>query len=212
MLNVSEIKRLSEPKLNTPTFILGLSDQYGINDTIAQALIERTRSKKFAELYSPFFPDYAIAEDTGLCHLPRYELYASELFDPNAVIMTGDERPSFEDSQAHYDIFDLVFNFAKELGCSRFLSFGTFQRSNPEDKIYVAATTGNLVSLITRKFGGKPFVKGRIDSLIGMILGLAKIQRLPAICVLGSFSESPSQDTVQTILHYVSEVLRFKSE
>jgi len=211
-MKTSEIRLLSKPKLNDPVFILGLSEQQGINSIVARALIEHTRAEKFAELYSPHFPDYVIAEETGLCHLPRYDLYASELFDPNIVIMSGDAGPSPDDGQAHYEVFNTTLGFARELGCRRFLSFGSFQAEKAEDKIYVAATTGRLVSSVTGKLGGKPFAKGRIDGLIGMILGLARVQGFPAICVLGlSEKNRYPDDTAHEIFYYVLDVLRLKT-
>lgn len=208
----SEIQFLSKPQLSRPTFILGLSDPYEINEIVIQLLIEHTRSKKFAEFYSPYLPDYIIAEQTGICHLLRYDIYAGEVFKPNTVIMTGESSPNSEDSKAHYEIFSSIFDFVENLGCRRFLTFGAFQMEKTEDRIYVAATTSNLVSSITEKLGGKPFIKGRIDGQIGMIVGLAKIHELPGICVLGlSHQDISKEDTAQKIFHYITEVLALQN-
>ncbi|MFH0897764.1 MAG: PAC2 family protein [Candidatus Bathyarchaeota archaeon] len=208
----SEIRYIFKPKLNRPTFILGLSEPVGINDVVVQSLIEHTRSEKFAELYSPYLPDYLIAEETGLSHLPRYDFYASEIFNPNIVIMTGESSPNPEYSQAYYEIFTSTFNLAEELGCRRFLSFGAFQREKADDKIYVAATTDGLVSSITQKLGGKAFAKGSIDGQIGMIVGMAKVKKLPAICVLGLYeTNTDGEETAQNIFQYVIEVLRLQN-
>lgn len=207
-MNEPGIKLLSKLNLNNPTFILGLSDQYGINEVVVQTLIEHTRSEKFAEFYSSFFPDYIDVDETGLCNLPRFDLYASERFEPNTVIITGEVIPDPEDSRAHYEIFNQLLSFAKDLKCKRFLSFGSFQVEGAEDRIYVAATTGNLVSLVTKKLGGKPLVRGLIDGPIGMVLGLAKIQDFPAICILSATSPDTYPQDAQTIFHYILEVLK----
>lgn len=207
-MNASKIQLLSKPKLSNPIFILGLDDQYGINNIVTQTLIEHTRSEKFAGLYSPHFPDYAIAEETGLCHLPTYDFYASALFNPNTVILSGDIVPDPDDSQAHYEVLDLIVSFARDLDCRRFLSFGTYHAESAEDRIRIATTTERLTSTVTRKLGGSSFARGRIDGLTGMILGLAKLQKLQAICVLAPYGENISpEDTAQAIYHYVLDLL-----
>ncbi|MFH0748668.1 MAG: PAC2 family protein [Candidatus Bathyarchaeota archaeon] len=212
-MKISEIKLLSERKLKNPTFIMGLFDQYAISDIVIQTLINHTKSEKFAELYSPNFPDYVISEENGILHLPRYDFYASEQFDPNIILMTGDMRPGIEDAQAHYEIFDVVFNFVKDQGCKRYISFGTFPKESAEDTMYVAATKGSLVSLITKKLGGKPFSGGSIDGLIGLILGFANLQKFPAICILGPTSEyAYQQEIAQKMFHYIIEILKLKVE
>ncbi|MCJ7632150.1 PAC2 family protein [Candidatus Bathyarchaeota archaeon] len=210
-MKTSEIKLLSERKLKNPTFLMGLFDQYAISDIVIETLIEHTKAEKFAELYSPSFPDYIISEENGILHLPRYDFYASERFDPNIILMTGEVRPDIEDTKAHYEVFDQVFNLARELGCRRFISFGTFLKESAEDKIYIAATQGNLVSLITRTLGGKPFSRGSIDGLIGLILGFANLQKLPAICILGPTSEDAyQQEIAHTMFQYILQVLKLK--
>ena len=211
-MNEPGIILFSKPNLNNPTFILGLSDQYGISEVVVQTLIEHTRSEKFAEFYSPYFPDYIDIDETGLCNLPRFDLYASERFEPNTVIITGKVRPDLEDSRAHYEVFNQLLSFTKDLQCKRFLSFGSFQVEGAEDRIYVAATTGNLVSRITKKLGGKPLVKGLIDGPIGMILGLAKIQVFPSICILSATTPDTYSQDAQAIFHYILEVLKLGKE
>lgn len=202
-LNASTVKLLFKPKLVNPTFILGLADQYGINDIVIQMLLERTKSEKFAEFYSPYFPDFLIAEDSGLCHLPRCDLYASSSFKPNIVIVTGEVGPAIEDSQANYEVSNALLGFAKELECKRLLCFGMFQGENSEDKVYVAATTRTLSSAIARKIDAKPFTKGLIDGLLGTTLGIAKIQRIPAACIISPFTEN----TASKILDQISKIL-----
>ena len=208
----SEIKILSKPKLTHPTFILGLNDQYDLNGLIAQTLIEHTQSKKFAELYSPYFPDCIVSEETGILHLPRYDFFSSESFDPNTVIMTGNVLHDPDNSEANYEVFSSVLDFAKSLKCRRFISFGTFQADSSESKIHVAATSKSLVSQMTRKLGAVPFASGRIDGVVGTIIGLAKIHRIPAICLLGLLSQHLSlRDMAEKIFTTTIEALKVKA-
>lgn len=210
-MKTSEILTTSNPMLSNAVFILALSDQYGVNRMVAKVLIEHMRAEKFGELYSPHFPDSIIAEDTGLLHLPRCDFYASTLFEPNTVIMTGDYGPAYDDGKANYEVSNTIIKSAKGWGCRRFLSFGAFQGEKSEDRIYVAATSKRLVDSVTERLGGKPLALSRIDGLTGMILGQARIQGLPAICVSGLLEKKNYPDDIaQEIFHYLIDVLRLK--
>lgn len=210
-LSKTEIIMLSKPKLKNPIFVEGLSNFGGIGSTVTRMLIEHIKAEKFAELYSPHFPAYAIAEDNGLCHLPRYEFYTSEGFKPNIIILTGETQPIPEDTIANYEIFNLIFNFAMDLGCKRFLSYGNFINNKVEREIFVVSTSEELSNTIIGKLGGKIFSKGRIDGLIGMILGLAKLQNLTGICLLGASSEdTPNETMTPLVFKYLLRVLEIE--
>ncbi len=207
-MNVSKVWLLSKPQLREPMFVLGLTDPSGINAVVAQTLIEHVRAEKFAEVYSPYFPDCVVSEETGLCHLPMYDLYASGLFSPNVVVLGGDIIPDPGDTLAYYELLSVVVDFAREVGCARFLSFGTYRAEGAEDRVRVAATSGYLASRVAQKLGGELFTRGRIDGLAGMLLGVARLRRLPAVCVLAPFGASTNPaDATQAIYHHVLDVL-----
>ena len=212
-MNKSEIKLLSKPELSNPVFVEGLSSFNGIGPIVTRMLIEHTKAEKFAELYSPYFPDYAIAEDDGLCHLLRYEFYTNERFQPNHIILAGTVRPMPEDTVAHYEVFHLIFNFAKEMGCKRFITFGNFATSKMEREIYIASTSEKLSKSITKKLGGKIFSKGGIDGLVGMLLGLARLQNLSGFCILGaSPGDAPYETMASPAFEYLLRALNFEEK
>lgn len=212
-MNKSEIILLSKLELSNPVFLGGLSSFDGIGPIVTQMFIEHTKAGKFAELYSPHFPDYAIVEEDGLCHLPRYEFYTNEHFQPNHIILTGTVRPMPEDTVAHYEIFHSIFNFAKEMGCKRFITFGNFATTEMEREIYIASTSEKLSKSITEKLGGKIFGKGRIDGLIGMVLGLARLQNLSGLCILGaSLGDAPYETMASPVFGYLLKALEFEEK
>lgn len=212
-MNKSEIMILSKPKLNNATFVEGLSSFEGVGSTVTRMLIEHSKAVRFAELYSPYFPDYANANDDGLCYLPRYEFYTNEDFQPNHIILSGAVRPMLEDTVAHYEIFYTIFNFAKEMGCRRFITFGNFATDKMEREIYVASTSAKLSKAITQTFGGKIFGRGKIDGLVGMLLGFARLENLSGICILGaSPGDTPLEIMAKPVLGYLLKVLQFEEK
>ena len=212
-MNKSEIASTSKPKLSNPILVEGLSSFDGLGQRVAQMLIEHSKAEKFAELYSPHFPDFAVARDNGLCHLPRYEFHTNPAFQPNTIIMTGDIQPLPEYTPAYYDVFGTALSFAVELGCKRFITFGNFVSRKPEREIYIASTSEKLSKAITGKFGGKLFTKGRIDGLIGMILGLARLQGCQGVCILGASTEDTPYETMSSpVFNYLLKVLEFEEK
>ncbi len=212
-MNTSEILILSKPKLNNPVFIEGLSSFDGLGQRVTQMFIEHSKAEKFAELYSPYFPDFVVAEDNGLCHLPRYEFYTNEGYHPDTILMTGDVQPIPDYTPAYYDVFNTVFNFAVELGCRRFVTFGNFMSRKLEREVYVTSTSSKLSNSLIEKLGGKLFSKGRIDGLIGMVLGLARQHNLQGICILGASTEGTPFETMSSpVFDYLLKVLEFEEK
>lgn len=209
----SEIITLYKPTLSNPILVEGLSSFDGLGQRVTQMLMEHSKAERFAELYSPYFPDFAIAGDDGLCRLPRYEFYTNGGFHPSTIIMTGEVQPLPEYTPAYYDVFGAALNFAIELGCRRIITFGNFVSGKPEREIYIASTSGRLSRSITVKLGGKLFSKGRIDGLIGMVLGLARLHNLSGVCILGASTEGTPLETMSLpVFDYLLKVLEFEEK
>ena len=212
-LKKTEILTLFNPKLSNPILIEGLSSFDGLGQRVTRMLIEHSKAEKFAELYSPNFPDFAIAEDNGLCHLPRYELYTNLNFQPNTIILTGEIHPLPEYTPGYYDVFETVFNYVIKLGCKRFITFGNFISNKPEREIYIASTSDKLSKTFIEKFGGRLFSKGRVDGLIGMIIGLARLNNYHGVCILGASTEGTPNETMATpVFDYILKVLEVKEK
>lgn len=212
-MDKSEIITSYKPKLGNPILVEGLSSFDGLGQRVTQMLIEHAKAEKFAELYSPHFPDFVVAEDNGLCHLPRYEFHTNEGFHPNTIILTGDVQPLPEYTPGYYDVFGTAFNFAVEIGCKRFVTIGNFMSRKPEREIYVTSTSKKLSKSLTERLGGKLFSKGRIDGLIGMMLGFARQQNLQGICILGASTEGTPYETMSSpVFDYLLKVLEFEEK
>ena len=101
-------RQLFDPQLENPILVEGLTGLGNIGMIAARHLIEFTDAKVFAELYSPYFPDYVIVKKDGTCRPPRYQFYAAKTQKNHYIILTGDAQPSMEDTLAHYDICDEI--------------------------------------------------------------------------------------------------------
>jgi uncharacterized protein (TIGR00162 family) len=174
-----------EPKLEKPVFVEGLPGFGNVGKIAAQLLIDFTRAKVFAELYSPSFPDYVTVNKDGICRPPRYEFYTTSTEKNQFIILTGDSQPSIEDLLAHYDLCDEILDFAEKYGCKFIVTMGGVPTPQSGGEVYIAATSEKLALKNVDK-GAIIYDKGRIMGATGLLLGLAKKRGWKGICLLGS--------------------------
>jgi hypothetical protein len=173
------------PELENPVFVEGLPGFGNVGKIAARLLIEFTRAKVFAELYSPTFPDYVIVDRDGLCRPPRYEFYTATTGKTDFIILTGDAQPSHEDLKAHYILCNQILDFAEQYGCRYLVTMGGMPTPKPAGEVYVAATSPTLAAETTEK-GALLYARGRIMGATGLLLGLAKNRGWKGICLLGA--------------------------
>ena len=185
IMNKPYFRHLFDPELEAPVFVEGLPGFGNVGKIAAGLLIDFAQAKLFAELYSPFFPDYVIVDKEGICRPPRYEFYASTTGKNHFIILTGDTQPSLEDLVAHYETCGEILDFIGKYGCRLIVTIGGVPTPEPKGEIYVAATSQKLASNIAEK-GATTYGKGRIIGATGLLLGLAKTRGLKALCLLGA--------------------------
>lgn len=178
-------RRLFRPELESPVFVEGLPGFGGVGKIAVRLLIEFTRAKPFAELYSPSFPDYVIVSADGVCRPPRYGFYASSMGKSHFITLTGDVQPSLDDVVVHYQLCDEILNFVEQYGCKFIVTMGGLPTPRPTGEVYVAATSQKLASEIVEK-GAVLYGGGKIMGATGLLLGLAKSRGWKGVCLLGA--------------------------
>jgi len=196
-----------EPQLEKPIFVEGLPGFGNVGQIAAQLLIESTRAKVFAELYSPSFPDYVIVNKNGTCRPPRYEFYAASTENNQFIILTGDSQPSLEDLLAHYDLCDEILDFAEKHGCRFIVTMGGVPTAQSGGKVYVAATSEKIASENVDK-GAMVYGKGRIMGATGLLLGLAKKRGWKGICLLGATTGiRADRESARSVFKFLTKTL-----
>lgn len=180
-------REIFTPVLESPVFVQGLPGFGNVGKIASHLLIKFCGAKAFAELYSPFFPDYVSVGSDGVCRLPKYEFYAAPMERNDFIIMTGDTQPSFEDVVAHYDICSEILDFVEKFGCRFVITLGGVPSIEEATRVYVAATSPRLAVEFMEK-GAVLYGKGRIVGATGLMLGLVKERGLEGVCLLGGTS------------------------
>jgi len=205
-MNQTYTRLLFQPELENPVLVAGLPGIGNVGRIVAKLLIESSRAKLFAELYSPSFPDYVPIDKKGVCRLPRYEFYAPTTIG-NFVVLTGDTQPPLEDIPAHYEVCGDVLDLAGKIGCSYLITVEGAPSPHPTREVYVAATSKKQAEEYTRK--NAMIYKGkRIMGAPGLLLGLAKRRGLEGICVLGpTLGVTTDRETAFRVYKFVRKVL-----
>jgi uncharacterized protein (TIGR00162 family) len=206
-MDKSFFRSRAAPKLENPLFVEGLPGFGNVGKIAAQMLINATEAKRFAELYSPFFPDYVLTNKRGLCRPPRYEFYASSTGDRHFIILTGDAQPSLEDLKAHYRLCDEILDFAEKHGSRFIVTIGGVPTPSQEGEIYIAATSNELALKYAEK-GGIIYGKGRIMGATGLLLGLAKNRGWEGLCLLGATTGlKADREAALSVFRFLSKAL-----
>jgi uncharacterized protein (TIGR00162 family) len=201
---------LFKPKLKKPTLIVGLPGFGNVGKITAKLLIRFANAKPFAELYSPFFPDYVLINPEGICRPPRYEFYASSTEKTNLIILTGDTQPSLDDVVAHYELCNEILDHSLEYQTQSLITIGGVPVSTPTKEVYVAATSHELATEIMSK-GALIYGKGRIMGGTGLFLGLAKERGLKGICLLGATTGTkPDKGAALEVFKFLTKILETK--
>jgi proteasome assembly chaperone (PAC2) family protein len=179
------LHEISKPDLENPVFVQGLPGFGNVGRIAAHLLIKFCDAKPFAELYSPYFPDYVSISSKGICHLPKYEFYSAQIEKNSLVIMTGETQPSFDDVLAHYNVCGDILDFAQKIGCNFIVTMGGVPITEDKTQVYVAATSPSLATEFMEK-GAVIYSKGRIVGGTGLTLALAKERELEGVCLLGT--------------------------
>jgi len=179
------LHEIFKPELENPILVQGLPGFGNVGRIAAHLLIKFCDAKPFAELYSPYFPDYVSVSSKGLCYLPKYEFYSAPLEKNNLVIMTGETQPSFDDVLAHYQVCGDILDFAQKVGCHFVVTMGGVPITEDKTQVYVAATSARLATEFMEK-GAVIYSKGRIVGGTGLTLALAKERELEGVCLLGT--------------------------
>jgi len=179
------LRKLSNPTLDNPIFVMGLPGFGNVGRIAAHLLIKFFDAKPFAELYSPTFPDYVSITSKGIAHLPRYEFFYAPMEKNNIIIMTGEIQPSFDDVVAHYSVCDSVLDFVEELGCKFVVTMGGVPITEDKAQVFIAATSNRLATEFMEK-GGVIYSKGKIVGGTGLTLALAKERKMDGVSLLGT--------------------------
>ena len=205
------IHYLETPHLEDPTFVQGLPGIGNVGKLAAEHLKDELKAKKFAEIYSKFFPPQVLVLDDGLIRLVQNELYyVKRDGGKDIVVLVGDYQGLTPDGQ--YELADFVLRELAKLGVRRVFTLGGYGvgRMVTKPRVLGAATDPALVKEMEGH--GVVFSRGEpgagIVGASGLLLGLGKLYDMKAVCLMGETSGYfVDPKSAQAVLEVLTKVL-----
>jgi len=198
------IRIFKQPKLEDPVLIAGWPGIGNIGIMAVDTLRRMVKAEEFGEVepWDFFYPKKALIRSGELKDLefPINKLYFRKTEKKDLIFFIGEEQPTeggkaYAEGTKAYQMANLVLDVALKFGCRRVYTSGAavapihhtmrpkvWAVPNSEDLIDEIRSYENtvLMSDIEGRDG-----QGNITGLNGLLLGVAKMRGLEAICVMG---------------------------
>jgi uncharacterized protein (TIGR00162 family) len=173
-----------KPKLNDPILIEGLPGIGFVANIAALHLITELKAKRFAEIVSASFQDFAVTTETGGARSPVNELYYCKREDGGRDLIIWYGNTQALTTFGQYELVGKVLDIVQELGCRFVVSIGGFKRDEVQavPVIYSAATDQEAIKEAL-DLGTKVMV-GHIFGVAGLLIGLGKLRNLGGFAIL----------------------------
>jgi uncharacterized protein (TIGR00162 family) len=181
---VCTIEISEKPKLNDPILIEGLPGIGFVANISVLHLINELKAKRFAEIVSASFQDFAVTTETGGANSPMNELYYVKRKDEGRDLILWHGNTQALTTFGQYELCGKVLDIAQELGCRFVISIGGFKKDEVQavPAMYTAATDQETVKEAL-DLGTKVMV-GHIFGIAGILIGMSRLRKLKGFSLL----------------------------
>jgi uncharacterized protein (TIGR00162 family) len=181
---VCSIEISEKPKLNDPILIEGLPGIGFVANIATLHLINELKAKRFVEIVSASFQDFAVTAEGGGTRSPMNELYYYKREDGGRDLILWHGNTQALTTFGQYELCGKVLDIVQELGCRFVVSIGGFKKDEVQTvpAIYSAATDQETLREAL-DLGTKVMV-GHIFGIAGLLIGLARLRNLKGFALL----------------------------
>ena len=181
---VCSINIIEKPQLRDPVLIEGLPGIGFVANIAALHIITELKAKKFAEMVSSSFQDFALLTEEGSARSPINELYyvRCENGKRDLIIWYGNTQALTTKGQ--YELCGKVLDIVRDLGCRFVISLGGFKQEEVKGtpSLYIAAS--DEATLSDALGLGTKIMVGQIFGIAGLVVGLSKLREMKAFALL----------------------------
>lgn len=165
-----------------------------VGKIVVDYMIENLNAKKFCEIYSHRFPNSVFVNEENLIELPKIELYYKIIKDKSYIFLSGDIQPIEESSC--YEFCEIILDIFQKFKGKEIITVGGIGLPEPplNPKVYSTANNQEIIkkyknkNVNSRLYG----IVGPIIGVSGLLLGLSKERKIPAISFLAETFGHPS--------------------
>lgn len=206
------IKTYEKPALTDPVLIEGLPGIGFVANIAALHIIQELKAKRFAEIRSSSFQDFAITAENGNARFPINELYYHKTQDGerDLIILYGNTQALTTVGQ--YELCGRILDIADKLGCRYIVTLGGLRRGEKVDTpptVYCAAS--DLEALKDASNLGAKIIEGQIFGVAGLLVGLSKLRGMRGYCLLAETpGYYPDASAAREVLKAISKMLHLE--
>ena len=178
-VNISE-----KPILNDPVLIEGLPGIGFVANIAALHLINELKAKRFAEIVSASFQDFAVTTEGGGARSPINELYYVKREDGGRDLIIWYGNTQALTTFGQYELCGKVLDIVQELGCRFVVSIGGFKKDQVAavPGLYSAATDPETLKEALDL--GTKIMVGHVFGIAGLVIGLAGLRNVKGYALL----------------------------
>jgi uncharacterized protein (TIGR00162 family) len=181
----TEVRYYNEPPVAKPVMICGLPGIGSVAWLAVNHLEKELKAELFAEVFSPMFSPKVWLTDEGVVKLMKgeFHFWSRNSDGTDLLLFSANEQPYSPEGQ--YELADAVLDLAQKHEVRRVITMGGMatDRYTEQPKVYVGGTDIELVKEV-EGLGAVKLAGGAITGTNGLIFGLAKPRKIPAICLL----------------------------
>lgn len=202
---------LEKPKLRKPKLVAGLPGIAYIGKLAVDYLIHELQARKFAELYSEYFPEWAIRED-GMIKTLKMDFYhcQPEGLEGDLMLATADAQAASPFGQ--YRLSSEILDVAMQHGVDTVITMAAYVLSPNESRSKVVGTATDVeTAKLLDEHGIELLDGGTIVGMNGLLPAMAGIRGLKGFCLLGvTRGGIVDISGAEAVLEALSGVLGFK--
>jgi uncharacterized protein (TIGR00162 family) len=181
---VCSIDISEKPKLNDPILIEGLPGIGFVANIAALHLIRELKAKRFVQIFSSSFQDFAVTTGDGRALSPINELYYVKREDGGRDLIIWYGNTQALTTVGQYELVGRVLDLAQEFGCRFIISIGGFKKEEAQPIPGIYSTATDLDTIQEALDLGTKVMVGHVFGIAGLSVGLARIRDLKGFSLL----------------------------
>ena len=184
-----------KPELKNPILIEGLPGIGNVGKITADFLIDEIKAKKIAEFQGEGLPHSVFVNEDNLIELPTIELFCKKnKSGKDVLIVAGDAQPV--DDKSCYAFCEQVLNLAEEYKCSEIITLGgiALKQEPKTPQVYCTGNDKQKINSYVKNTNLRNDLYGVVGPIIGVsgvLPGLAKRRKIPAVSLLAETYSHP---------------------
>ena len=181
---VCSIDISEKPKLNDPILIEGLPGIGFVANIAALHLIKELKAKRFVQIFSSSFQDFAVTTGDGGVRSPINELYYAKREDGGRDLIIWYGNTQALTTVGQYELCGKVLDIVQELGCHFVISIGGFKKDEVQPVPAIYSTATDLDTMQEALNLGTKVMVGHVFGIAGLAIGLSRIRDMKGFSLL----------------------------